>query len=408
MSIVMLSILLITGLVPQLNIFIFGDYIYNINLFARLILLINLLILLLLSSRIDATDIGLKRALIIFIAYAFLTFFVNSVKHDLAYSLQGSLMYFYLFLLYILTFIQRFDLDKNLEKTFVYIAIPLAGLAIAQHFTANSILPLESANGQFKVLSWLFWDDGRYQVRGYSLFTNAVDFGIFIIFCLGIVIQKIDFRFSNYKNILSIIIFSILLISAYSTLTRNVYIGAIITVLSSIAYLKFKKRKVLLILPLLSLALGLLISLSGDIIQKSSINLSNSASLDIRQEIWSDIWQKISNGEVLVILFGDGRYQAEAGNNIASFLIDNSFLQFITYQGILGLILFAYLYFYILKNTLRRPKNALWCGFYGFLVAWPAMAVFNILVPQLAILTLLTFFIDKFSITGGVKNDRDT
>ncbi|WP_415813438.1 hypothetical protein, partial [Deinococcus marmoris] len=165
MSIVMLSILLITGLVPQLNIFIFGDYIYNINLFARLILLINLLILLLLSSRIDATDIGLKRALIIFIAYAFLTFFVNSVKHDLAYSLQGSLMYFYLFLLYILTFIQRFDLDKNLEKTFVYIAIPLAGLAIAQHFTANSILPLESANGQFKVLSWLFWDDGRYQVR---------------------------------------------------------------------------------------------------------------------------------------------------------------------------------------------------------------------------------------------------
>ncbi|CAM3713684.1 hypothetical protein DESA109040_20485 [Deinococcus saxicola] len=314
-------------------------------------------------------------------------------------------MYFYLILLYILIFTQRFGLNKDFEKMFIYIAIPLAGLAITQHFTRNSILPLESANGQFKVLSWLFWNNGMYQVRGYSLFSNAVDFGIFIIFCLGIMLQKINLRLLNSKNIFVIIIFIILIISAYSTLTRNIYIGVMITMLSSLAYRKLKKMNILLVLPLISLALGFLISFSGNIIEQSSLNLSNSASLGIRQEVWADIWQKLSNGEVLSILFGDGRYQAEAGNKIASFLIDNSFLQFIAYQGIVGLILFVYLYFYILKNALGRPKNALWCGFYGLLVAWPAMAVFNILVPQLAILTLLTFFIDKFSIIGGIKND---
>ncbi|WP_156952828.1 hypothetical protein [Deinococcus frigens] len=405
MNIIMLAILLITGLVPQVNIFIFGDYIYNINNLARLILLINLFTLFLTSSKIDNTNVGLKTALIIFIAYAFLTFFINSIRYDLSYSIQGILMYFYLILLYILIFTQRFELNKNFEKMFIYIAIPLASLAITQHFTGNTILPLESANGQFKVLSWLFWNNGIYQVRGYSLFSNAVDFGIFIIFCLGIILQKIDFRLTNSKNIFAMIIFIILIVSAYSTLTRNIYIGVIITVLSSLAYLQLKKRNILLVLPLLSLALGFLISISGNIIEKSNLNLSNSASLDIRQQVWADIWQKLSNGEMLSILFGDGRYQAEAGNKIASFLIDNSFLQFITYQGIVGLMLFVYLYSYILKNALGRPKNALWCGFYGLLVAWPAMAVFNILVPQLAILTLLTFFIDKFSITGGIKND---
>lgn len=396
-------LLLVTGVVPQINILLFGDYLYNVNLNLRIVLIILTGILIFTSNRIIYKHNNLNVVLFIFIIYCSFTLFIGTINYEFSYSLQGVLMYFFIILLFALTFVEKSSGFPRFEKFFIYLALPLSVLAIVQHFTASSVLPIESSNGKFKVLSWLFWNNGHYQVRGYSLFSNAVDFGAFLIFCFGILLFNIKKGLKFTENLFYITSFVIFLLGSYSTLTRNIYVGVIISIFASMFYLRLNNKRILMILPLFSLIIGYIISNFGNFLRNSDIELSNSASLNIRQEVWDQILYKISLGDIQSVILGEGKYQSEGINGTSAFLIDNSFLQFLTYQGVIGLILFLLLYYFILKTSIYRSKSALWCGFYGFLVAWPSMAFFNILVPQLATLAFLTFFVDKFSLEGGVR-----
>jgi len=260
----------------------------------------------------------------------------------------------------------------------VFLLLICASVGVAQYLTAQPILYTESADGAFRVDSWIFFD----QVRAFSLFTTALNFGIFCALsgALGVALSRI-------LPIRGALLFILSAISCFTTLTRLSYL-IFICACSYAAVLTFGKRPSRgLWQPLLYFAFGISTILIGlySLSNSDSAKLQDASSLLERLGQWAYYSDLIRQSSPSDQLFGVGIVQNENILPLYPMLIDNLPLALVLHIGLVGLGLFGVL---LIKMWLYLRREAI-ASRQPFVVAaaslWAALAcagIFNIVLSS--------------------------
>lgn len=325
-----------------------------------------------------------------FFAYTFTVLFKYIFQDDFSYIITGYSPFFLLYALIVVAMVPKF-IDQSISKKFLYVFCSICCvIGIMQYFTNQPIVAISDASGGFKVSSYIYTSTYPYRVRGFSLFNSALEFGYFLIFCLGVFAYKI-----NLNKYFQIIILCLILLATFTTLTRNIYLGLALALVAATCYEKKERLKgVLYIIPFISLGLALLVNLQP----AEGSGLSSGSSLQVRQQYWQQEITRQAEATSSSFIFGDGLYQsgdAETGK----LFVDNTYLQLIAQYGILGFVLFIIIYFNLLRFSVRSRDSALSAGLYGFLAVWPFIALFNICIYPIGIFTIIAL-VSKSSKSG--------
>lgn len=177
---------------------------------------------------------------------AFVCFAFNEITNvaNLNTSLSDDVNTYGWFILLILVIIFNLEMDEKLfEKTTLFILLPQLFLGIIQHFKNSPIVPI-SLNGS-PIVTTVFTLNGLStsdpgalaqgaSVRGFGMTINALTLGIMalVIFSLALNSKILTGRIRLFVGIVS-------LVAIFSTMTRNIYIGAILILFFSLK--KFSK-----------------------------------------------------------------------------------------------------------------------------------------------------------------------
>jgi hypothetical protein len=248
----------------------------------------------------------------------------------------------------------------------VFIFLVCAAIGIAQHLTAQPLLHTDSADGAFRVDSWNFFDE----VRAFSLFTTALNFGIFCALCgaLGVAL-------SRTFPIRGALLFVVAAVASFTTLTRLSYVIFICTCAYAAVLVFGKKAKRGLWHPLLFFAFGMITILIGlnSLANSDTANLKDASSLLERVGQWIYYSDLIRHSSLTDQLFGIGIVQNENILPLYPMLIDDLPLALLLHIGIVGLLLFGILmikmWLYLRREALatRQPfvvaAASLWAAF---------------------------------------------
>lgn len=384
--IILISILLvvISALVPQISYLLLAEQVFRFGILRNLIMPIILVLILLTSKNMKLIS-SIFIPSFIFVLYLSISMILNINKFNANYIVNGYTGFYAFFVL-----IPFFSLlipilsEKRVTNFFTVSAVICAVLGIFQFCLNQPLLTTKDESENFEILSWLFYSGQGVHVRGFSFFYNALDFGVFLIFMLGIVLFRARINYFNY------LIFIILVFAIFSTITRNVYVGAILAVLGFFAYKLSRSYRLLMIIP--PLLFTLIVLVSNLFSFSNNTGITNIDNLVTRNYYWNREIKRQERNGIIDLLFGQGIYQEGDENSNGLLFVDNTYLQIVAQIGIIGLIIFLLLYFSLLRYVIvQRERDAIGAGFYGFLVAWPTMAMYNIIIMQLAVYTLIMF-----------------
>lgn len=397
-------LLLINGLIPQLEMAIFGSIVIPTvitKVFMSLILLLSLFF-----------SINLKDKLrIVMIWWIFITYLLIDAIRFLTLGksvsdvLTGYNMYYFTIILLPLYFLVEKSIAKRkIEFWLLFSVIPLAILGICQYIQKDPILPTESPDQSFKVMSFLYIVDNN--IRAFSLFNSGLAFGHFLCLCVSIVFSSLLLRKNNI--VLSIGLIFLITAAIYMTITRVVYIEFVCVLMANLIISKTKNKKSKLIeyLPIIYCFVGYFISNIAPIItSKLSNNLVDSTTLLTRQELWliaKDKWFS----DLGTFLFGSGLYQS--GNAADEITIDNSFVALGTHIGVVGLILWIIIMWRIWKyclKVLNHTNHFLDVGLVSFFSTFMITGMFNINI-QIYTLSFLLMLLSKEVIKLNTSSKR--
>src|SRR5271170_7810595 len=192
-------------------------------------------------------------------------------------------------------------------------------LAAAQHLTASPILYTESLDGSFKVPSWMFAD----QLRAFSLFGSALEFGMFCAFsgALGIALA----RTMPIRGALLTIASAL---ASYTTLTRLCYLIFFGAIASSLIFTFGKRPSRGSWLPFLWFLLGLSTILVGlnSVGSTDPGSLQDAGSLLERLNQWVYFSDLFLHSSLVYQLFGLGLVQSDSLLSSYGMVIDNTLL----------------------------------------------------------------------------------
>jgi hypothetical protein len=225
--------------------------------------------------------------------------------------------------------------QRALIRCCVVIFTVCAILAAAQHLTASPILYTESLDGSFSVPSWMFGG----QLRAFSLFGSALEFGLFCAFsgALGIALA----RTIPIRGALITIASAL---ACYTTLTRLCYLMFFGAVASSLVFTFGKRPSRGSWLPLLWFLLGLSTILVGlnSVSSANAGTLQDAGSLLERLDQWAYFSDLLLHSSLVYQLFGLGLVQSESLRlSYGGMVIDNSLLALLLHVGVVGLVLFG-------------------------------------------------------------------
>jgi hypothetical protein len=224
--------------------------------------------------------------------------------------------------------------QRALVRCSVFILAVCAMLAAAQHLTASPIVYTESLDGSFSVPSWMF----AGQVRAFTLFGSALEFGLFCAFSgsLGIALaRKMPIR----GAILAIAS----ALACYTTLTRLCYLIFVGAIASSLVFTFGKKLSRGSWLPFLWFLLGLSTILVGlnSVSSSDAGTLQDAGSLLERLNQWVSFSDLFLHSSLVYQLFGLGIVQDESIRSTYGMVIDNTLLALLLHIGVVGLVLFG-------------------------------------------------------------------
>jgi hypothetical protein len=272
-----------------------------------------------------------------------------------------------------------------------------AAIGFAQYITARPILFTESADGAFQVNSWGFFD----QVRAFSLFTSAMDFGMFCALsgALGIALTRA-------YPISGTLLFIISAMACFTTLTRLSYLVFMCVCFYAAVLIFGKNPKRGRWQPLLYFGLGISTILVGlsPLISGDASNLQDPGSLIMRIGQWAFYADLLTHSSLAQLLFGVGIVQNDKILPLFPMVIDNVPLALVLHIGIIGLALFGTL---LVKMWLYLRSEALVTR-QPFVIAaasvWAALAcagIFNIVFSSFGAIFTLVILCEKRT----VKNE---
>jgi hypothetical protein len=234
-------------------------------------------------------------------------------------------------------------------RCIVLLMLICACIGVAQYLTAQPILHTESADGAFRVESWRFFD----QVRAFSLFTSALNFGMFCALCgaLGVALFRT-------VPVWGALLFFVSASACFTTLTRLSYIVFICACTYALVLTFGKRPERGLWHPLLYFALGISTILVGinSLLSSDTNNLQDASSLLERIGQWIYYSDLIRHSTLADQLFGIGIVQNENILPLYPMLIDNQLLALVLHIGVVGLVLFGVL---LIKMWLHLRREAL-------------------------------------------------
>lgn len=397
LALVLFSLALVDGLLPQLQIVLLGGHIVVTNAVFMLFILLVLIFGCIIHPRIKLEGIPIFPWLLC------IGFLIADMPHLIfahGMSLTDVLMSYseyYLLLLAgpaALAFRDTFS-DRVVVRYIAILLLICAVIGIAQYLTQQPILHTESSDGKFEVYSSEFNGDRR----AFSLFTSGLGFGLFC--SLGGALGIALFRTRPKTGVL---ILALSGLGCFSTLTRLSYLVFFCACIYSLVLTFGKRPKRGLWLPLIFLVLGIAVILSGlrSSLNGSSSNLQDTGSLFERVENWTYYFGLYTSSPIADKLLGAGTTL----NQKNTMPIDNVPLALIMHIGLIGSILFAILLFrmwlYLRREALvaRQP----------FLIAaaslWATLTcagIFNIILIQLGAIFAIAILCKK----GGIENSQE-
>jgi len=253
-----------------------------------------------------------------------------------------SLMYLIRWIAYAGIFFVVLDFDENFKKKISNILIIvgslIVGLGYIQYFFYSNL----------RNLYYLGWDEHMYRMFSVFLDPNFAGafFVLFLLFLVSIFLKK--------KSILMGLILILTLAAVFLTFSRSALIMLIIS--TSLLFILMSRKKLII---LLFAIVFVAILISSRYFNIANINLFRVASSEARIETAKDTLRIIQSRPILGIGFNAYRYvQVQYGlrnkiNNAshADASTDNSFLFVMATTGIVGLILYLFLWFRMIKNA---------------------------------------------------------
>ena len=224
--------------------------------------------------------------------------------------------------------------QRALVRCSIFIFAVCAMLAAAQHLTGSPIVYTESLDRSFVVQSWIF----AGQIRAFSLFGSALEFGFFCAFsgALGIALSR---KMPIGGTLLAIAS----ALACYTTLTRLCYLIFVSATASSLVFTFGKKPSRGSWLPLVWFFFGLSTILVGlnSVRSADAGTLQDAGSLLERLDQWVYFSNLFLHSSLVYQLFGLGLVQNEKLLSSYGMIIDNSLLALLLHVGLVGVVLFG-------------------------------------------------------------------
>jgi len=393
------------GVIPQLQMFLLGGQILTGNIVVKVALLGIAVLGCFASLRVRSAAMPIYTWLVcigfLIAEAAYLTLVRGMSFMDVLQSYNG---YYVLLLIGPALLAFRGTIShRTLLVCTVCVFIVCAAIALAQHLTDQPILYTESADGSFRVESWFFFGE----VRAFSLFSSALDFGIFCALCgaLGVALYR-------RHRAAGALLFVLSAVACFTTLTRICYVVFVCACFYALVIAFGKRPKRGLWLPVLFCALGLSTLLFGlrSFASGEDVKLQDPSSLIDRIVQWTYYYGVLTHSTPAEMLFGFGIVQNEKILPLYPMVIDNVPLALVLHIGTVGLILFGTL---MIKMWLYLRREAL-ATEQPFLIAavslWATLAcigIFNIVFSSFGAIFALAILCERKSSVRRLSRVRD-
>ena len=398
------------GSLPQLQMYLLSGNVLTGNIVVKAALLVTAILGCLIYLRVQSSGLPLSTwglCIVFLIADAAYLIFVRDMSLiDVLQSYNG----YYLLLLIgpgLLAFRGAVP-ERAVIICTVFIFAVCAAIGLAQHFAAQPLLYTESSDGSFKVESWNFFGE----VRAFSLFSSALDFGIFCALCgsLGVAL-------SRTLRVRGTLLFLLSALACFTTLTRICYLVFICACVYAAVITFGKSARRGRWLPFLYFGLGLSTLWFGlrSFSSGEDVRLQDATSLIDRIVQWSYYADVIVHASPAQLLFGFGIVQNEKILPRYPMVIDNVALALLLHIGLIGLVVFGILmikmWLYLRREALESQQPFLIAGV-SLWATLACMGIFNIVFSSFGAVFALAILCDKNSSikqlhTARNKNNYD-
>lgn len=307
-----------------------------------------------------------------------------------SYASTWTFMNFFLYWMVPFVFLIAFDQVQfdthSLQKILLVIIIIHAVMILLQKATGSIIWPYEynELGEQLFYIGTNYYNmDGLVRCPGICI--SGLNAGIMLIFGWGI-LWITEFKRKIWRWLLALLFGVAILFTG----TRNIYITAIYVLIYVFIYCHTSgKWRIILCNGFMVLSTVLYISffqIIGQLYFQITKNiLTDTFSATIRINNWAAILEKIEDGSILQILFGQLAWQPNVVLNI-----DNLFLEVFMAIGLVGLVAFCLYFLYMHNYLLAIDDNrfALLLGFVSAFFIYGTANVFENLYMALIVIAV--------------------
>ena len=337
----------------------------------------------LISPRSNGVPRRLRLAWAAFVTYVLIesAYFVFSMGYSLSFVFFSYNAYYFAILLLPMLFHFRQTLSESaVTRSLLLSFIPLSILGITQNVFGKLLLPTDSPNGYLQVMSWDFFGS----VRAFSLFSSPSQFGHFLAIVAGFGCAY--YLHQHRRSTRAIVLTALALAAGYCTLTRATQLEIACTIVTVwMIYRRPANRRLLSLLPILYGGVGLLAAfvLPVWLLNISGENLGSNLSLVERYLQWSQYGPLWLSGGMSNFLFGTGMIQNGRFQASADVVVDNSFLAVGLHIGIIGVLLWLLICWFVwgyMLTQLQSARSPLRVAAAAAFSTWLLTSVFNITI----------------------------
>jgi hypothetical protein len=337
-------ILVVNGALPQLEMAITGG---SSPFMPKplLLLILGFATMFLLKGRFQSSPL-LPLVVVLAVYCSFEAIFLCFVQ-GLSYAeLRSSLDYcFFLFIGVAASVIPLQIKPRRILALLFVIEFACLALSAVQFLTNSPVVPTESSDHTFRVLSYEFFDRSRC----FSFFANGLQAGLFYSFMGGL---SITFCLRRGTKIFGFVLLALSAFGCYATYTRLTMISFILSAIAVFLMSRKGTAKYTQLLPVFSLFCALLVVVQGlhSSAGEGRNDLANSSSLNQRVLEWGIYTARFLAGSPTDILFGTGQGPyvpfgaPDRPDNASPIPVDNAYLLVPLGSGLLGLVVLGNIY----------------------------------------------------------------
>jgi hypothetical protein len=428
---------LINGLWPQISMFLFDGRVLFPNIVFKFTFLIGLAVSFFIQKKIIRGR--LLKVWVVFVCYLIFEFFyfLLYLKYGCKFILFGfNSSYFWFLCLPFAASLSGVIKEKTIINILIGLFIPISVIALLQHFTNSSILPVKSADGYFEVEVYNFYNN----MRAFSVFVASLYMAFFT--CIISLMFYLFYMNTKKKYYLLLLLISIfVVIIAYS---RTGYLILFFSLLTFIIYRVYKK--VIKLIPLIYFFLSFMLILVFYYYGKHNMNeimvtqykshiieTSKAIKSKIYNQLISDnyaiyspkieelefskldsyskapitapdsFFMRIINWQIfpesllntpLNIIFGVGIYPSKYFSDMKGFCIDNIYIGTLIHIGLLGFLIYFWFLYEIYLFVYNNSNNSILLKISMFLMATiPIYGFFDVRGYVYLNFILISFFV---------------